>query len=308
MDRLKENAFWIGVVGVVLALGGLSWFLAIQPIYGGGTQTFGSRERELGQLLNKAKGYVREEYAPTEPYYERLRQNLITQRNDYNEAATFYGNRRDKFREYFDDTKRRPNVGSFETRYRESLEDLIENYRTKFDIKESEEERGELPPTVEDVSLIATSAQIDDAMKKFWITQAVIDTLMAMEVGGLKQLGFGERPDTEGEPYDVINTEVTVDMPFSKLEEFVTRLFDNERVLFTLTSINASKKSEQLEPFMRSVSTNEDLAEPGISVEMNFHVTDLKDETLERLEALEELLAGGGDEEEEEEEEEEEDE
>ena len=59
---------------------------------------------------------------------------------------------------------------------------------------------------------------------------------------------------------------------------------------------------------MRSVSTNEDLAEPGISVEMNFHVTDLKDETLERLEALEELLAGGGDEEEEEEEEEEEDE
>ena len=128
-------------------------------------------------------------------------------------------------------------------------------------------------------------------MKQYWITEAIVKSLTEMSLGGLKKIDFAPpAPGETEQPYNVIVVEVAGDLPLSMLEDLITRLFENERVLFTLTSVSASKTAEQLQPFMRAVVKNDTPKEPSVAMDFVFQVIDLKDETLARLAPAQDLM------------------
>lgn len=265
MDKLKENAYWISLGAVVVVLLLLAWFLIVDRIFGGspGQKTVTTLGTQLERLVEKIEAYTDREVVPTEDYEEYLRKKLELVRLDRNDGARFYNDRMQKFNEYFDGSVQTPDFGKFASLYFEKLDKIVKDYRERFDITppevdENERPRSsrdqvELPPKVHrfDQSAIIGEESVARAMKEYWITKSLFDALEKLEIGGLQEILFEGRDlidEEETEYIRTIDAQVTLEMPFSKIEDLITELFRADRVLFLLDGFSVEKKPEHLAP------------------------------------------------------------
>ena len=301
----------------------MGWFLVIDPIYGEGNDSFGGRQTELDRLLTKIKGYIDRDYPPTDNVFARVEQNTKTKILDYNEAGDYYNQRYKAFNSFFDGRTRVPVAGQFTADYNSNLEKLVGDYRERFDIQAAEDETG-LRPDYRGVSNVNTREDVIRAMKQYWIAKAVIDTLTELNVGGLREIDYDQRTsEDENAAYSYIEATIDVDMPFSKVEAFLTSLYRHPKALFRLDQFNASKEQQHVAPFLRGVREKEvdaavevppeagDIAEPSVRFRFTFSALDLVAPRpgklpFERL--IEEDLLDGDEEEDEDEEDEDDDE
>ncbi len=302
MDKLKENAYWISLGAVALVLLLLVWFLVVARIFGGSGATVSSLGDELEKSLASIEGYTRREHVPTAEYAEHLKAALERVRLDHNEGARWYNEARERFNQYFPGMSDPPDPGIFASTYHEKMKELIENYRKEFGIEiqaEDPSDKDKEPVEVPRVDRLDQSAifaeNVPSAMKEYWITEAIFEALTKLGLGGLKKVDFpgrvtGKDEEPESEYYATMEVSMSVEMPFSKIEDLVTALFEDDRVLFLFEGLESTKTVEHLKPYMTLKTTtdfdNRDEAdraryadvvpEPNVSVVLSFKVLDWK--------------------------------
>ncbi len=135
MDKLKENAYWISLGAIVVALLLLVWFLVVARIYGGSGDTVKTLGARLVRDLESIRALNSREYVPTAAYEEHLTKALDRVRLNRNDGAGQYNDAQDRFRQFFNGTTVPPDAGTFAAAYHEKLEALIKNYQVEFDIE-----------------------------------------------------------------------------------------------------------------------------------------------------------------------------
>ena len=260
MDKLKENAYWISLGAIVVALLLLVWFLVVARIYGGSGNTVKTLGAKLERDLKSIKAFTSGDYVPTEEYERHLKANLERVRLNRNDGAGQYNDAQDRFRQFFDGKTVPPDAGTFAAAYHEKLEALIKNYQVEFEIEvEDEEDKDERDkaqaevPSVDRIEGGIFTENVPIAMKEYWITEAIFKALSELQIGGLQKVDFrrgGGRKDDEeeNEHFSMLDVALTIEMPFSKIEDLISQLFRDDRVRFVFDGFEIAKTVEHLKP------------------------------------------------------------
>jgi hypothetical protein len=250
MDKLKQNAFWIGLGGVGLVLLVLIFFLVWQPL--SGIETTNQEITELKKQIEKEA--TRKPYVATKKYGAWLKAREAKDKDARDAIVGFYDTQGTGFDEYFDGGTTPPETALFAARYKDEVEKLVNAYREKHKIAPNPDKPEENVPKVD----VFTADQIDEskvpvAMKEFWIIQAVFEAVNKLELGGLKEISFAGRATADREaplPYNKwVGVKVTLELPFSKLENLLTELYSSQRVPFQLEDLECRKIPESLSQF-----------------------------------------------------------
>lgn len=251
MDKLKENIFGIslGVVGVFLLV--LSYFLVYSPL-----SELGAKEAQVQKAIADYKKFsdpAKYKYVPTKDYKERLDQQKESDEADLKSGVAFYDEQSKLFHEYFDGSTEPPVTDIFVQKYNDSIKGLVDGYRLKFHIKVDPGQEDQAPPVVKKVEAITEeNKMIPVAMKEYWIVKEVFDVLTKAQVGGLRSIDFpGRAVESKDAPkyYRALNAVVQVEMPFSRIENVLTELFQSKRVPFQLEELTYQKTLESLGQF-----------------------------------------------------------
>jgi Na+-transporting methylmalonyl-CoA/oxaloacetate decarboxylase gamma subunit len=288
MQKLKENIFAISVAGIAVVLLALAYLFVWQPL-----SDLGAMETRLDREITNLKKYDKRKFVPTEEYKERLEQVMAAARSDLEGGEGFYKERQQALSRYFDNEAQPPSFDVFTSRYESSIKEMVQKYRTKFEIAGDEAAQPDLPPAVERFPFDQTQAEkhIPLAMKEFWVAEAVFKACEALNLGGLKSITFPLRLDTKGEalPYHrLVKSEVVIEMPFSQIENLVTRLLATDKVIFQVEDLVMRKDPAALEKFKSLVikqqypsaekaaeaSYDSVVPEPGVSVTIKLHAID----------------------------------
>lgn len=249
MNKLKENIFGIAVGGACLGLLVLGYFLVFMPL-----TTLGQKQAELDlklkdlKTLNDAK---KTQFVPTIGYARELKQRQETDDAALKEGAQYYADRTKPFQVFFGDAAAAPDSATFFAQYQTEIDKLVAAYREKFQIAAAAGQNPEdLAPKVSKMDLAgADEAKMAAAMKEFWIIQEVMNACVELELGGLQSIDFPGRTTVDKYPhpyYAAVAAEVQIDLPFSKKENFLTRVLESKRVPFVIESIVMRKKPEDL--------------------------------------------------------------
>ncbi|MBN1444418.1 MAG: hypothetical protein JXA90_17025 [Planctomycetes bacterium] len=249
MDKLKENAFALSLTGVGIVILALAFFLIYTPL-----AALGRQERELADLRKKLTKFAEAELTPctkTLKYHER---NLMETQGELAESLQYVETRLGRFNEYFDNVREQPDLGVFFSRYEDEIRRLVERYRTRFGITAADAEAvAKLMPKVDvrvqnDRSDPAGSVvNIPLAMKEYWVIEAIFEACEALELGGLQEISLPQRVDERSSrtaaaasrreeaakgyfTTSVFEASVKIEMPFSKLGDFLSRLYGDVRV------------------------------------------------------------------------------
>ncbi len=299
MDKLKENAYWISLGAIVVALLLLVWFLVVARMYGGSGVTVATLGVKLKRDLASIQDLNGREQVPTSEYEEHLQKALDRVRLDRNDGVRQYNDAQDKFRQFFDGTTRVQDPGSFAAAYHEKIEELIENYRDEFEIEEVEDEderdkaQAEVPGVdrLEQGGIFAENVPV--AMKEYWITEAIFKALTELQIGGLQKVDFrrgGKADEEENEHFSMIDVTMKIEMPFSKIEDLISQLFRDDRVRFVFDGFEIVKSVAHLKPniALKKIEVFEDrdeadrakyadvVDEPNVSVALTLKVLDWK--------------------------------
>ena len=260
MDKLKENAYWISLGAIVVVLLLLVWFLVVARIYGGSGDTVRTLGAKLERDLSSIEKFTRLDYVPTSAYEEHLQKALERVRLDHNDGAREYNDARERFSQFFDGTPEVPDAGLFASTYHEKIEELIKNYREEFGIEarvddEEDKVQAEVPGVdrLDQAEIVADNVPI--AMKEYWIAEAIFDALTKLKIGGLQTVRFPGRlgrkdAEEENEHFALIDVALMIEMPFSKIEDLISELFGDDRVLFVFDGLEITKSVQHLKPFM----------------------------------------------------------
>ncbi len=257
MEKLKQHGFLIAVGATGLVLISLMIFLVFQPI--GHLADARSRlEAKIKQVndLSKRKDPLSKEIQPYTKKYEAF---LDKKKAAFEEArekgVEAYVALSRSFTLFFDDQETPPPLSEFSARYKDELDKLIKDYRDKFNIKPDpalvpgqEADKDPTPPRIDRVTeQLDSEEKVPLVMREFWFTQEIFKACTHLELGGLKQIEFKGRFDSrkEAQPYHaLLEGTVQVELPPSRLEDFVTAIFSSERVLFRVEELTFRRTPE----------------------------------------------------------------
>ena len=256
MNKLKENAFTIAVVAVALVMAALAYLLVVQPFLElKKTQAqIEAKKSELEKLNSPKKKWLE-----TEDYIEHLKKKTENVEAAFKEGVSFYDEQTKAFHLFFDGVQVQPLQDVFVNRYTDEIRKLVDDYRTKFKITVDPQDPEKAPPTIVKMADIP-EAQIPLAMKEFWVIKEVFDAVNALELGGLKTIDFPQRLLEQKDPhpyYRLVNTVVTVELPFSKLEDLLTHLLGSKTVPFILQELSFTKNDTLVGQYLSLEKTQE---------------------------------------------------
>jgi len=293
MDKITQNLFGIAAGGAGVVLLALGYFLIVKPLgeLRGLEDQIDKKKAELANLNNPAKTPK----VPTKEYKNRLLDDKAALEGALTKAIGVYDSKAEQFSKYFEDSSEQPSVNNFSARYNDAITKLIADYRAKFKIVVSQEEPEKAPPEVVKRTDILPD-QIPEVMKEYWAAEEVFSACNALEIGGLKKIDWQRQVETaskEAHPnYREVTTTVTVEMPFSKIENFLTRLYESNRVPFILEELTFRKPPELVAPYvdmehpvnyddLEKVSAPDQkydvlIPEPSVAVTLKLHALDWK--------------------------------
>ena len=199
MDKMKDNLFGLGVFLVVVVLGGAGYSLVYSP------KADLDRQSKALSTANKAlKGFISEEVLPTEEYVRKITAAQEEMEDIFDEAVDVFQGRCEAFHLFFSDQAQVPTVSEFSGQYQDSSTSLRTKYWEKFprkavEGKEGEPEKEEEPekraPIIEmvkdtDIEGPESEAKMRQAMKQYWISEAVFSSCEQLEIGGLQSIDF----------------------------------------------------------------------------------------------------------------------
>ena len=279
MDKMKDNLFGLGVFLVVVVLGGAGYSLVYSP------KADLDRQSKALSTANKAlKGFISEEVLPTEEYVRKITAAQEEMEDIFDEAVDVFQGRCEAFHLFFSDQAQVPTVSEFSGQYQDSSTSLRTKYWEKFprkavEGKEGEPEKEEDPekraPIIEmvkdtDIEGPESEAKMRQAMKQYWISEAVFSSCEQLEIGGLQSIDFpvekersaSRRSSKKSEPkaptskvvYAKVEATVLLHMKYSKLKEFFGALYKNPRVPFLdPKSVEFGKIEDSVKDFSKFV-------------------------------------------------------
>ena len=279
MDKMKDNLFGLGVFLVVVVLGGAGYSLVYSP------KADLDRESEALSIANKAlKGFISEEVLPTEEYVTKITAAQEEMEDIFGEAVDVFQGRCEAFHLFFSDQAQVPAVSEFSGQYQDSSTSLRTKYWEKFPHKAVEGKEGESAqeedpekrtPIIEmvtdtDIEGSESEAKMRQAMKQYWISEAVFSACDQLEIGGLQSIDFpvekerssSRRSRKKSDPeaptskvvYAKVEATVLLHMKYSKLKEFLGALYKNPRVPFLEPkSVEFGKIEDSVKDFSKFV-------------------------------------------------------
>ena len=99
MDKLKENLFTLSVVGVVVLLLALAYFLVVSPL-----MVLSGAEAQLETATRQLQNHNKKEFVETEEYVGYLERVRNTEDVDLTDGVGFYEDKMRRFEVFFDQT------------------------------------------------------------------------------------------------------------------------------------------------------------------------------------------------------------
>jgi len=255
MDKLKNNLFVPGVVLVVLLLLGGGYLLVYVPYneLEANTTKLESAESKLNKLL-------KDEVVPTKEYVKKITTAQAEMEETFEAAVSAFSRRCDAFHLFFADAVQVPAVDVFYAQYETAIQNPTTGLRAKYwekfpspAVEGQEEDLEKKAPTVAMVKDTEISgpegpAKMSQAMKQYWISEAVFAACHQLDISGLQSIEFPvekERvsrrrsknsaviePPKSKASYDKVGASVLIHMEYSKLKELLAVLYKNSRVPF----------------------------------------------------------------------------
>jgi Na+-transporting methylmalonyl-CoA/oxaloacetate decarboxylase gamma subunit len=258
MDKLKANIFGIAVGGIGIVLLVLAFLLVVQPL-----QSLGGIQSQIEEQTKKLQTLRKKKTIAVKEYLDHLKAKEAADNAALSEGVRTYEEQSKAFLAFFDGTNAQPDLNDFVTQYSDGIKKLIDDYRVKFKIAVEAEQADQAPPKVAKIDPIDES-RIPLAMKEFWITSEIFAALNSLGVGGLKEIMYPRLVEQkETVPYRAYQVvQVKVEMPFSKIENFITELYASKKVPFLLKDLSYQKTPESLGLF-QALSRTEDYKDQG---------------------------------------------
>jgi len=252
MDKLKENLFPISVAAMVIALGALIWFLIAAPLL-----ELGDKQRLLATATTRLRNYNKAEHVPIGRYRDHLAKQLEIYKNDVADAADFYDQKVKSFQLFFNDQELAPEQATFSADLNDRISQVLSQYQSDFGVQVVDPSAPrDGPPTV-DLFQPTLPSEIPKVMKQYWMFDEVVKACSKLEIGGLLSIKYPAPSDATHEFYNTIDVEVTVRLPYSKVEDLVSELYLSERVLFQLQKLVYRNLPTMLEPYQELVHVKE---------------------------------------------------
>lgn len=277
MDKFKNNLFVPGVVLVVLALLGGAYLLIISPM-----DDLDSKSAKLRRASGKLGTLLKSKVLPTEEYVRKVTTAQTEMEGTFEDAKAVFSRRCESFHLFFADETEVPAVSEFYAQYETAIQNPTTGLRAKYwekfprPVVEDEEEEGleKKAPTVEmvkdtEISGPESQAKMRQAMKQYWISEAVFAACTQLEVSGLQSIEFpvekertsrrGSKKEEEEEPkskanYAKVEASVLIHMKYSKLKELLSALYKNPRVPFLEPrSVQFGKIEDSVKSFSKYV-------------------------------------------------------
>ncbi|MBI4601904.1 MAG: hypothetical protein HY721_08070 [Planctomycetes bacterium] len=250
MDKLKQNAFWIGVGGMGVVLAVLLYFLVVDPL-----MKVADVQAEIDAKTDELqKAAKRKPEVAGRDYRDHLRKQRDQVKDARDRGIEVYDGLGRDFDRFFDEQDTPPGLSEFAARYKDDVDKLVKAYRDKHAIKPPEENPESMPPKVGLMLDGLVEEKIPQAMKELWVIQAVFQAVDKLNLGGLKEIEFPGRnvPEKEVPEYNRwVDPTVKIELPFSQIENLLTELYSAPRVLFQLEELTCHKVPESVAPFVK---------------------------------------------------------
>ena len=251
MNKIKDNLFGLGVFLVVVVLAGGGYALVYSPQ--------AALKKESGSLKTASKDlkdFLSMDILPTPDYIQKIKNAQTEMEATFEDAIDVFQRRCEAFPLFFADQAQLPTVSAFSGQYQDSSTGLRTKYWEKFprEVVEGEEEASEKKaPTIEmvkdtEIEGPASEAKMRQAMKQYWISEAVFGACHQLEIDGLQSIEFpvererssSRRSSKKAEPEDPVSkvvyakveASVLLHMKYSKLKDLLGALYKNPRVPF----------------------------------------------------------------------------
>ena len=254
MDKLKNNLFVPGVALVVLLLLGGGYLLIFVP-----KGELDANSKKLTATEKKLSRLLKSKVLPTKEYVRKITTAQVEMEETFEEAVSVFSRRCDAFQLFFADESQVPAVSVFYAQYETAIQNPTTGLRAKYwgkfpspTVEGEEEDLEKKSPTVEmvkdtEISGPEGQAKMGQAMKQYWISEAVFEACHQLGIGGLQSIEFPvekERTSRRGSKkeevdvpkskasYDKVGASVLIHMEYSKLKGLLAVLYKNSRVPF----------------------------------------------------------------------------
>jgi len=246
MNKLKENAFAIATAGTAVVLLVMLYFFVFQPI-----SALGQKEGELDAEIKKLEGYNNKKKTPdlpTKALVAALTERAEAVQKSLDEGMKSYDERFAAFKQFFGDSTTVGDAGDFSAKHNDAMDTAVKNYREALGIQVDPNAPTQLPELQRSSTTgVTDEKKLAEAMREYWIVKDVIDACTKLKLPGLQKidLATGRQQDKQKSPYwKPIPVHVTIEMPFSQIENLLTELYASKRVPFVLETLGAARKPD----------------------------------------------------------------
>ncbi len=315
METLKKNGFAISLG--ILGIGALAllYFLVLGKIWGDLATTKGDLNKIQGEY-RRYSDKNKTQYPPSPQVKEMMEQARGSWSTALGNGELFYDTKKQSF-DQIDFAGGDKDPSGFKTFYQTEVEQLRKDFQDKFLKKEEaptpsgtpgaeeaapvDEEEGEKLPLVDLYPQFNQAEDVQRAMKELWIIREVFKVAAELQLAGLHRISFPERFQAESRgprsprrtrekakeapkeyEYDWIGSRVSILMPFLKIEPFLAKICESQRVPFLLQALRVGRQQESIlkdevavkvyteANQMKSESPEDIVAEPGVMVVFEF--------------------------------------
>ena len=254
MDKLKNNLFVPGVALVALLLLGGGYLLIFVP-----EGELAANSKKVARAVGKRSKLLKSKGLPTKEDGSKIKAAQVEMEETFEEAVSVFSRRCDAFHLFFADEAQVPAVSVFYAQYETAIENTTTGLRAKYwekfpipAVEGEEEDLEKKAPSVEmvkdtEISGPEGQAKMSQAMKQYWISEAVFAACHQLGIGGLQSIEFPvekERTSRRGSKkavvatpkskasYDKVGASVLIHMEYGKLKELLAVLYKNSRVPF----------------------------------------------------------------------------
>jgi len=229
---------------VAVVLLAMLYFFVFQPI-----SALGQKETELDAEIKKLEKYNdKKRELPTKKLARALEERAGAIQQSLDEGLKGYDERFASFKQFFGDAAAVGDPGTFSAQHTDAMDTAVKNYREALGITVDPNAPAQLP----ELQRMATTGITDEkklaeAMREYWIVKDVIDACTKLKLPGLQKIDLttGRAQDKQKSPYwKPIPAQVTIEMPFSQIENLLTELYASKRVAFVLETLGATRKPD----------------------------------------------------------------
>jgi hypothetical protein len=244
MNKIKENAFAIATAGTAVVILAMLYFFVFQPI-----SALGQKETELDGEIKKLEKYNdKKRELPTKKLASALEERAQSIQQSLDEGLKSYDERFAAFKLYFGDSATVGDPGTFSAKHTDEMDTAVKSYREALGIQPDPNAPAQLPEIQRSSTAgVTDEKKLAEAMREYWIAKDIIDACTKLKLPGLQKIDLttGRAQDRQKSPYwKPIPAQVTIEMPFSQIENLLTELYASKRVSFVLETLSAFRKPE----------------------------------------------------------------